>query len=45
MGVINMVFVKGKKEHVLKDPTGITYAIPVTHVHALEKTQDTGGSN
>ncbi len=45
VGVINMVFVKGKKEHVLKDPTGITYAIPVTHVHALEKTLDAGGSN
>jgi serine protease Do len=45
VGVINMVFVKGKKEHVLKDPTGITYAIPVAHVQALEKTMDEGGSN
>ena len=45
VGVINMVFVKGKKEHVLKDPTGITYAIPVTHVHALEKTLEAGGAN
>lgn len=45
VGVINMVFVKGKKEHVLKDPTGITYAIPVAHVHELEKTLDTGGFN
>jgi len=45
VGVINMVFVKGKKEHVLKDPTGITYAIPVTHVHALENTLEAGGAN
>jgi len=35
LGVINMVFVKGKKEHVLKEPTGITYAIPSEHVRAL----------
>lgn len=45
VGVINMVFVKGKKEHVLKDPTGITYAIPVAHVHALEKSLDAGGAD
>jgi S1-C subfamily serine protease len=35
IGVINMVFVKGKKEHVLKEPTGITYAIPIEHVKTL----------
>lgn len=35
IGVINMVFVKGKKEHVLKEPTGITYAIPIDHVKKL----------
>lgn len=37
IGVINMVFVKDKKEHLLKEPTGITYAIPVKHVKALLK--------
>jgi len=35
IGVINQVFVKGKKEHILKEPTGITYAIPIEHVKAL----------
>jgi len=35
VGVINKVFVKGKKEHLLKEPTGITYAIPGRHVEAL----------
>jgi serine protease Do len=35
VGVINMVFIKGKKEHVLKEPTGITYAIPIQFVHEL----------
>lgn len=37
VGVINMVFVKGKKEHVLKEPTGITYAIPIKFVHELTR--------
>ncbi|CAH9019172.1 S1 family peptidase [Candidatus Nitrosacidococcus sp. I8] len=37
LGVINMVFVKGSRENVLKDPSGITYAIPVEHVYALLK--------
>ncbi len=37
VGVINMVFIKGKKEHVLKEPTGITYAIPVEFVHELNQ--------
>jgi len=37
VGVINMVFIKGKKEHVLKNPTGITYAIPVKFVHKLNQ--------
>jgi hypothetical protein len=35
--VINMVFIKSKKEHILKDPTGITYAIPVEFVHKLNR--------
>ncbi|MEW6676857.1 MAG: serine protease [Pseudomonadota bacterium] len=35
IGVINAVFVKGAKENALKDPTGITYAIPVKYVRGL----------
>ncbi len=35
IGVVNQVFVKGKKEDVLRDPSAITYAIPVRHVRAL----------
>ncbi|WP_083761443.1 S1 family peptidase [Nitrosococcus halophilus] len=35
LGVVNMVFVKGSKENVLKNPSGITYAIPVDYVKAL----------
>lgn len=35
VGVVNQVFVKGKKEDVLKDPSGITYAIPATHIGPL----------
>jgi serine protease Do len=40
IGVINMVFVKGKKEHILKDPTGITYAIPSNFIRELLKKHD-----
>jgi S1-C subfamily serine protease len=35
IGVINSVFVKGAKENVLRDPSGITYAIPAKYVNAL----------
>lgn len=35
LGIINMVFVKGTKETVLTQPSGITYAIPATHLQAL----------
>ena len=35
IGVINSAFVKGAKESVLKDPSGITYAIPAQYVRAL----------
>ena len=35
LGVINAVFVKGLKESAISAPSGITYAIPVRHVHAL----------
>lgn len=35
VAVINSVFVKGTKEAAIKDPSGISYAIPVKHVRAL----------
>ncbi len=35
VAVVNMVLVKGKKEHLLAEPSGISYAIPVAYVHAL----------
>ena len=35
IGVINSVFVKESKESVLEKPSGISYAIPVSHVQAL----------
>ncbi len=35
LGVLNMVFVKSTKESILSDPSGISYAIPVEHLHAL----------
>lgn len=43
IGVINSVFVKGAKENALRDPSGITYAIPARYVNALlEKAGLTG---
>lgn len=35
VGIINMVFVKSSREAVLSDPSGISYAIPVKHLHDL----------
>ena len=35
LGVVNMVFVKGTKEAALSQPSGITYAVPSTHLEAL----------
>lgn len=40
IGVINAVFVKGAKENALKDPTGITYAIPSRYVRTLIEQAD-----
>lgn len=37
IGVINMVFVRDKKEHLLSEPTGITYAIPSDFIKNLKK--------
>ncbi len=35
LGIINSVFVKGAKENAIKDPSGITYAIPAQYLRAL----------
>ena len=35
IGIVNMVFVKGKKENLLKEPSGITYAIPANFARSL----------
>lgn len=35
LGIVNLVFVKESKENVLKDPSGIAYAIPVRHAREL----------
>ncbi|MGE5026885.1 MAG: S1 family peptidase [Betaproteobacteria bacterium] len=36
-GIVNMVFVKGTKESVLAQPSGITYAIPGNYIRDLLK--------
>lgn len=35
VGVLNQVFVKTTKEDVLSKPSGISYAIPIKHLHSL----------
>ena len=35
LGIVSSVFVKGSKERVLSDPSGITYAIPARYLRAL----------
>jgi len=40
IGVINSVFVKESRESVIQKPSGITYSIPVVHLHRLLKTPD-----
>jgi S1-C subfamily serine protease len=35
LGIVNMVFVKGTKEAALSQPSGITYAVPASHLQAL----------
>lgn len=35
VGVLNQVFVKGRKENVISDPSGITYAIPARYIAPL----------
>ena len=35
LGIVNMVFVKETKEAALSQPSGITYAVPASHITAL----------
>jgi S1-C subfamily serine protease len=35
LGIVDMVFVKGTKESALSQPSGITYAVPASHIAAL----------
>lgn len=35
IGIVNMVFVKGTKESVLTNPSGISYAVPVIYLQEL----------
>ena len=37
LGIVNMVVVKAVRESALSNPTGMTYAIPVQHLHDLLK--------
>jgi S1-C subfamily serine protease len=37
LGIVNMVFVKGTKETALTEPSGITYAVPSSHLQDLLK--------
>jgi serine protease Do len=34
-GIVNMAFVKGTKESILTQPSGISYAVPARHLQAL----------
>lgn len=38
VGVLNSVFIKESRETILEKPSGISYAIPAVHVHALLET-------
>jgi serine protease Do len=37
LGVVNMVLIKGNRESALSSPTGISYAVPVSHLRELMK--------
>lgn len=37
VGIVNMVLVKAGRESALTNPTGISYAVPVRHLHELIK--------
>ncbi len=44
VGIINMVLVKSSREAILSDPSGISYAIPVRHLHQLLQQLPAGNS-
>ena len=44
LGIVNMVFVKGTKEAALSQPSGITYAVPASHLEALLRSAAPGAS-
>jgi serine protease Do len=37
LGIVNMVLVKGNRESAISSPTGISYAVPVSHLRDLMK--------
>jgi serine protease Do len=39
LGVVNMVLIKGNRESALSSPTGISYAVPVSHLRELMRTR------
>jgi S1-C subfamily serine protease len=43
LGIVNLVFVKGTKESVLSQPSGIAYAVPAAHIAALIATLRSNG--
>jgi S1-C subfamily serine protease len=43
LGIVNLVFVKGTKESVLSQPSGIAYAVPAAHIAALLATLRSNG--
>jgi S1-C subfamily serine protease len=45
VGIINKVFVQETKEAVIQKPSGISYAIPIVHVHELLKKLGLQGPN
>ena len=41
LGIVNMVFIKGTRESSLTQPSGITYAVPSSHIlDVLKKAQE-----
>ena len=43
LGIVNLVLVKGTKESVLSQPSGIAYAVPASHIAALLATLPRNG--
>lgn len=45
LGIINMVFVKGTRETALSQPSGITFAVPVSYLRELLSKSRSGAEN